>query len=253
MNEKKELTLKEKQAIILDMMKDVDRFCRANDIPYTICGGTMLGAIRHGGFIPWDDDADLFMLREDFDRFVSTYRSEKYHLLFNTRKDDEFFTLGFAKVCDPTTSAIECRHSSSKYGVYLDIFALDHVPTYPKECDKFMHKVISVHNRLYHRQKKDIVSIIKSYRHSLDWWWDKLHNMVRDGRYADSPLVSHIIGTSNDRTIVPKIWFETLVDIPFEGHKFLGFREQHSYLKMLYGPNYMTPKKWSHNYKAWKK
>ncbi len=103
MDNKTELTIQEKQEIILGILKDIDRFCRDNDIPYSLSSGTLLGAVRHGGFIPWDDDADMFMLREDFDRFVKIYKSDKYHLLFNTRSDDEFFASGYAKVNDPDT------------------------------------------------------------------------------------------------------------------------------------------------------
>ena len=246
MEPKKELTIEDMHRIILDIMKDIDRFCRKNDIPYTISAGTMLGAVRHGGFIPWDDDADLFMLREDFDRFVATYHSDKYHLLFNTRTDDEFLACGFAKVCDPGTR-IQDDTTLTSYGVFVDIFPLDDVPEDPAECHRYMHRVMRLHNRIHHRQKKDIISIIKSYRHSLDWWWNRLDATVHAGTYAGSPLVAQAIGTDNYRTVLRRDRFETLTDIPFEGYNFLGFSDPHSYLEMLYGPDYMTPKKWSHN------
>lgn len=247
----KELTIKEKHEIILEIMKDIDKFCRENDIPYTISAGTMLGAIRHGGFIPWDDDADLFMLREDFDRFVKIYKSPKYHLLFNTRGEKEFLASGYAKVSDPATR-IEDNKTLTEYGVYVDIFPLDAVPEDPKEQHDFMHSIMSTHNRLHHRMKKDIVSIIKSYRHSLDWWWNKLDSQVHSGKYDDSPLVAQAIGTTNYRTVLEKSRFDSLVDIEFEGYKFLGFNDPHSYLVMLYGEDYMTPKKWAHNFRAFK-
>ena len=157
MNENKTLTLEEHHAIILDIMKDIDRFCRENGIKYTISAGTMLGAVRHGGFIPWDDDADLFMLREDFDRFAKIYKSDKYHLLYNTRTDDEFLATGFIKVCDPGTTVAD-KSTKTRYGVYVDVFPLDAVPEEPKAQHDYMHSIMSVHNRLYHRQQKDIVS-----------------------------------------------------------------------------------------------
>ncbi len=72
MSDKKQLSIREIQLKMLDVMIDIDRFCRANDIPYSLACGTLLGAVRHGGFIPWDDDADLFMLRDVVDRFVKT-------------------------------------------------------------------------------------------------------------------------------------------------------------------------------------
>lgn len=243
----KELTIKEKQEIILEIMIDIDKFCRENDIPYTLSSGTLLGAVRHGGFIPWDDDADLFMLREDFDRFVEIYRSPRYHLLYNTRNDKEFLASCYAKVSDPST-CVDNKKSLTNYGVYVDIFPLESVPEDPKERHEYMHRIMSTYNRLHHRQKKDIVSIIKSYRHPIDWWWNRCNELVHEGKYRDSPLAAHAIGTNNYRTVIEKKRFESLADIDFEGHRFLGFSDPHSYLEMVYGSDYMTPKRWAHNY-----
>lgn len=249
--DRKELTIEEKHAIILEIMKDIDKWCRENSLPYTISAGTMLGAIRHGGFIPWDDDADLFMLRKDFDRFVKEYKSDKYHLLFNKRTEKEFLAAGYAKVSDPTTEIYDPK-SHTEYGVYVDIFPLDAVPEDPRERHEYMHTIMSAHNRLHHRQMKDIVSFIKAYRHSLDYWFNKCDALVHSGKHDDSPLVAQVIGTGNYRTVLEKSRFDSLVDIEFEGYKFLGFSDPHSYLTMLYGPDYMTPRRWAHNFIAYR-
>lgn len=241
-----ELTLKEKQGMILEIMKDIDRFCRENKIPYTISSGTLLGAVRHGGFIPWDDDADLFMLRKDFDKFVNTYKSDKYHLLFNTRNKDEFLASGYAKVSDPSTFIVKSG-TRTHYGVYVDIFPLDSVPSNPIECKKYMHSLMSLHNRIHHKQKKDLFSKIKTLRHSFDWYWNKMDGLIKENKYDVSPLAAHILGSTNYRTVLPKNWFDDLEEIEFEGYKFYGFKDTHSYLSMVFGPDYMTPKKWAHN------
>lgn len=246
----RELTLAEKKARILDIMKDIDNFCRENDIRYTLSSGTLLGAVRHGGFIPWDDDADIFMLREDFDRFVKIYKSPDYHVVFNNRSEEEFLAVGYAKICDPKTT-IFYENSQTRYGIYVDLFPLDAVPEEPKAQKEYMHKIMSLHNRLHHRQKKDIVSIIKSYRHSLDWWWNRIDTLVHSGEHKESPLVAHILGTTNYRTVIPREWFDTLQNIEFEGYKFLGFSDTDAYLTKVYGADYMTPRKWSHDYKAY--
>lgn len=247
----KQLTIDDIHRLTLEIMKDIDRFCRANNIPYTLSSGTLLGAVRHGGFIPWDDDADMFMLREDFERFVSIYKSDKYQLNYNINKFDateakkqSFY--GFAKVVDNSVTSIDKRGKDIG-GVWVDIFPLDPVPEDPKIQHDYMHRIMSIHNRLYHRQRTDIVSIIKSYRHSLRWWVNRLNTATHDTTYADSPLVAHIVGSQNYRTIINRDRFETLTDIEFEGYKFLGFSDTHSYLSMVYGADYMTPKQWSHN------
>ena len=70
----REMALKEIQQVSLDILKDVHQFCINNGIHYSLCYGTLLGAIRHNGFIPWDDDIDIMMPRPDYDRFVNTYK-----------------------------------------------------------------------------------------------------------------------------------------------------------------------------------
>lgn len=139
------------------------------------------------------------------------------------------------------------------YGVYVDIFPLDYVPDNEKERRKYMHKVMSIHNRIYHRQRKDLISIIKSWRHSLDWWMNRMNETVHNPAYKGNRLVAHIVGSLNYRTVIDKNRFDSLADITFEGHRFLAFKDTHSYLEMVYGPDYMKPKKWSHNTKVYRK
>lgn len=248
----KELTLDEKHKILLEILIDIDRFCRENNIPYVLSAGSLLGAVRHGGFIPWDDDADLFMLREDFDRFVKIYRSPRFHLLYNTRKDDEFLASSYAKINDPGTE-IDTNISMAKFGMNVDIFPLDAVPEDPKKRHKYMHRIMHLHNRLHHRHKTDWFSILKAHYHSFDWWWNKIDKIVHQNKYKDSPMVAQMIGCNNYRTVLRKDLFNDLADIKFEGHDFLTFRDPHPYLEMLYGSDYMTPHKWNHAYKCYYK
>ena len=233
------INLEEKKKIILDIMTDIDEFCRENSIPYVISSGTLLGAVRHGGFIPWDDDADMFMLRKDFDRFIDTYKGRKYHVLYNTDNPDEFLKVGYAKISDPATKVLS-RKTLVKFGVNVDLFPLDNVPDDPDERNRHMDKAMKIRRLLHHRQNKDFISYLISYHHSLEWWWNKCDEIIRNPKYNDSHLVAHILGARNKRTVFDRKWFENLKDIEFEGRIFKTFADTHSYLTMVYG-DYMTP------------
>lgn len=246
-----QLTLKEIQQNILEILIDIDKFCRTNGLKYSLCYGTLLGAVRHGGFIPWDDDADIFMLREDFNRFMKTYRSNRFKLVYNSDPEHPQISAGYAKVGDASSRAKDYSGMLS-YGAWVDIFPVEHVPTDPILCRKFMHSMISIDNRLYHRGRNDINSIIKAHRHSFSWWINKLNNIVDNNPYNWSPIVGHAIGAQNYKNVFPKDWFDTLTDIPFECYPMMAFKDTHSYLTMEFGSDYMTPKKWSHEIKIYK-
>lgn len=247
MEETKSLSMEEKQEILFDMLKDVDAFCRKNGLRYSISDGTMLGAVRHGGFIPWDDDADICMLREDFDRFASTYKSDRFHMLYKTAGEYEYFYGGFIKINDPSTTV---RNKSdkdlTKYGVTLDIFPFEDVPE-DADCRKsFMHNIRRIDNRLYHSQKKDFVSKLKSHRHSTEGWWNKLNEAVHVATHEDSGFVGQSVCVRDDRVVLRKSMFDRITDIDFNGYRLRGFEDSHGYLEFMFGSDYMTPKQWNH-------
>ncbi|MDD7454637.1 MAG: LicD family protein [Bacteroidales bacterium] len=124
----RQLTLKELQSFSLGILKDVAEFCEKNGIRYSLGYGTMLGAVRHKGFIPWDDDVDLMMPREDYERFRSSYRSDKYTFIDSRNTPDCY--IAFGRVCDTEkTIATSCIPWIKKdVGVWIDIFPVDRVP-----------------------------------------------------------------------------------------------------------------------------
>lgn len=120
---KEKLTLKDRQNISLQILIEVDKFCKENNIKYFLGCGTLLGAIRHKGFIPWDDDIDILMFRDDFNSFIEKYKSDRYCL---SKPLDGRFCIG--KVYDPKTIEFEKDISYKKrkpIGVDIDIFPLD--------------------------------------------------------------------------------------------------------------------------------
>lgn len=120
----KELTLGELQKLEIDILKDIHDFCVNNNIRYSLYGGSAIGAVRHSGFIPWDDDIDIVMPRGDYEMFCKNYSSE-YELI--ARQSDKNTLLAFARVCDNRRTIYQstCPWHKNKNGVWVDIFPAD--------------------------------------------------------------------------------------------------------------------------------
>ena len=121
-----ELTLDELKKIEFDILKHFDAFCKEHNIRYYLAFGTLLGAIRYKKFIPWDDDIDLLVPREDYDRLIRLFRDSERYQLFAFEKNSNFH-YPFAKLCDMTTRKEQTiyKNRGVKLGVEIDIFPLD--------------------------------------------------------------------------------------------------------------------------------
>ena len=125
--------LRKLQLIELEMLLEVDRICRENKIRYMISSGTLLGAVRHKGFIPWDDDLDTYMLREDFEKFCEEWNkdADKDKFFLQTYKTDPEYRWGYAKIRRKGTEYLRDGQEAIKCmsGVSMDIFILDYICT----------------------------------------------------------------------------------------------------------------------------
>ena len=121
------ITFDELRKIQCDILKDVADFCENSGLRYMLAYGTLIGAVRHNGFIPWDDDIDIAMPRPDYDVFVNTFnnRSSCYRVI--DISIDDSYSIPFAKVFDNRTWLNEFKYKEDKYGVYIDIFPIDGV------------------------------------------------------------------------------------------------------------------------------
>ena len=129
----------EMREIQLKMMDCIHHFCIKNKIKYSLAFGSLLGAVRHKGFIPWDDDIDIMMLRSDYELFVNTFNCyNSNYKVYDYRKDTQYY-YAFAKVCDERTLRIE----SSKVqglGVFIDVFPIDYYADTEKEAKRIIKK-----------------------------------------------------------------------------------------------------------------
>lgn len=123
----KEMSLKEVQSVNLEIMKDIHSFCEKNGIHYSLAYGTLIGAIRHKGFIPWDNDIDVMMPRPDFERFSREYKSANGYRLSSAYDDDTY--VNFTRVYNSET-LVEAPLVPAKFdiGVWVDIFPIDAIP-----------------------------------------------------------------------------------------------------------------------------
>ena len=136
-----EISLDEIKQIELDILKNVAEFCDAHGLRYFLAYGTLLGAIRHKGFIPWDDDIDIMMPRPDYDRFIREY-SHPYYRVLGMEKDI-FWPLFFNKVHDIRTRCNfeETGETNYPYGLWIDIFPIDCMPNNEKGATKFISDI----------------------------------------------------------------------------------------------------------------
>lgn len=136
------LTLNELKSIELEILSHIDQVCQDNDITYYIAYGTAIGAVRHQGFIPWDDDIDILLMRDQYEKLekvMSEKENERY--VFKSIKTDKGYSIPYAKVIDTHTSLVrENYRKCVELGAYVDVFALDYLPKTENQM-RFQNKV----------------------------------------------------------------------------------------------------------------
>ena len=259
------LTLEEIHKIELNILVDVDRFCRENNICYSLDGGTLLGAIRHKGFIPWDDDIDVIMPREDYNRFVKSYHSEDgRYRLYNKDTSPAYRTQMFSKVIDTQTVADEGLYEQQDaYGLWVDVFPADYVPAKTRACRRIQKRFLKYRHLLFVRQRKKSEKSLKDKLYSAFYLCKSNTSVLCAAeRYAKSAANSGYVSNLTmmfERLLgfrFPEALFHNLIDVSFEGHTFKGFAGYDNYLTELYGDYMKLPpeeKRLTHYVTAYRK
>lgn len=134
------MTLEDVHYVLYDILVDIHNFCVKNDIKYSLAGGTLLGAIRHNGFIPWDDDIDIQLSRPEYERFIHSYQSrEGYQLFSRELPGNEDVGIAFARVCEMDRTYVDTGVGpwrKGPTGLWIDIVPIDGAPSDEKTARK---------------------------------------------------------------------------------------------------------------------
>lgn len=250
-------TIRKLQEIELKMLESFINVCNKLNLTYFVIGGTLLGAVRHKGFIPWDDDIDIGMPRKDYEKFIKegqSYLDEHYFI--QTFDTDSEYLMGFAKIRNSNTTFIEksVKNRNMNHGVYIDIFPLDGVPN-----SKVMRKLIKIRFQLYQikissyfykegLERKnmkwrilDILSRILTFNNSLKEVQLKIDKTVKGYDFYHSSIVGNYFGIYGEKEFVPREYFGNGTLLRFE-HLNVNAPEKYDlYLRKIYGDYMQLP------------
>lgn len=262
----KQMTADEVKKVQLEILSYVARFCEENGIRYWIDSGTLLGAIRHKGYIPWDDDIDVGMLREDYDRFSEIFNKSDSVYRFMCVENTPDFYLPHGKVCDNNTVLYEPDENGYKSAVNIDIFVYDNAPDDSGELKKMydrrdqlrqIHAVLMTTVVMHGNPVKYVAKLIRKGLYKVMYGKaNPIPDMVANSKkYAASSTSCVGNFTSYTRMSCDKRVFSDFVNVEFEGMQFkapIGYDE---WLRSFYGDYMQLPpveKRVSHHsYKAY--
>ena len=251
----REIGIDEAKKLLVEAAKHLDELCEKNGLTMYLAAGSLLGAVRHKGFIPWDDDIDVFMTRPDYDRLVEICRADnngRYKLLAHELDKNYLYTFG--KMVDTRTLLIEKGGDAGvEMGLFIDIFPLDGLGNDVETAKKHMKKVQKLINL-------NLSFLVKPWRKEVPFLKNaaiaacrvlatvygkerihkKLYESLHSLPYEDSALVGGFCDQTSDSRIWPKEIFFGKERLPFEDTSFYAPSGWDEYLTRFFG-DYMTP------------
>lgn len=245
----KDISIEELKTIQLDVLQAIDNFCLKEGIVYSLACGTALGAIRHKGYIPWDDDIDIYLLREDYNTLMKTYPNNGRYRLISLETNKEW-DRPYARAYDSETVLEERCNCSKIIGVGIDVYPIDSVPEKEEDWIRFdkkrrnLQKFLQIKQMQYNNERplyknlalffgkaalcfvsrKRMVLYINSFiqaynKQESEWVFESAQGMIQKNRFH-------------------KRVFERTIPVPFEDREFMIFEDYDEYLHNGYG-NYM--------------
>ena len=271
--EKEYLSMSEIQSVSLEILKKVSDFCDENHIKYFLAYGTLIGAIRHQNYIPWDDDVDIMMERPDYDKFLKLFRekNETSYLELFTLEDNPNYPYNIARVSDSRYYIEVENEKPCGLGIFIDIYPLDGVGhtkeealTTMKKTTKYPSLIFQSTRESYHlgNTKGFIRKVLKFptyiFAHFIgkDFFIKKLNKIVSNFNYTESEYVAVAVWASRPK-FYPKEWFKDLIKWNFGKYEFYIPKCYDEVLRVSYGDYMQLPpveeRIYQHLYKAYKK
>lgn len=266
------LSLQEQQTVALNILKRIDNICKANDIHYWGMWGTLIGAVRHHGFIPWDDDLDLAMKRDEYERFLNLFREKKYidGLYLDNALTSKQYPFYISRVCDDNY-LYEFEGFCYTSGAFVDIYPFDGVGNdndikYWKDIEKNIHHLKKGINASRHKgllyggsmlhKIANVPFVINAKIHGNTYFFNKLDEISKKYTWKESKYVNCIGGTSKLYWL-DKEWFDKTVELPFEDTVIPSPYKYDLLLRSIYGDYMHLPpensRKPSHGFSAYKR
>lgn len=243
----RKLSIEEQKKIQFGILQDIAAFCEKKHITYFLAYGTLIGAIRHNGYIPWDDDIDIAMPRPDYDRFVRIFNSEyEYTKVLEMSLSDKY-GIPFAKAYDNRTWVDELHYKPDEYGVFVDIFPIDGIKgtLQFKKMDR-LNKLLHIKKANYTR--RSLLKIVRNFLgkivllpFSVHDILERMDKIARQYPFGTTPKAGLISVPYGMREIVDTSVFEQTIFHEFEGSQFRIPIGYDAWLKSLYGDYMQLP------------
>ena len=224
---------------ILEIMDYIDGVCRENKLKYYLTGGTLLGAIRHNGFIPWDDDLDIEMPREDYEKFLSIVKFDgRYNVIcYDTNLHYPRF---FAKISQKGTKFVEA--DIYEWGIFVDVFPIDNQKSYGKHLElkkKIVRYLLDNRNRIVEKDKGRVIKYYISKVLPASAWIYLMEKIAINHNTTCDFYINYGSQYAALRKTMPKEWYGDGIDVVFEGRHYIAPAEYKKVLNRIFGSNYM--------------
>ncbi len=246
----KRLSKNECRKLELEMLNIISEICEKNNLKYYMCGGTLLGAIRHKGFIPWDDDIDIMLFRSDYNKLIKILKNQtRYSWLSVLTSDVDGYYYTFAKAVDNRTVA-KMDDNITEHGLWVDIFPFDNLPNseikrkiFIMRCYFYRSIVMAMttdfdaKDSIKHKKTKKILNFFSKFinkKHFIK----KYERVSQKYNNINSNYVASLFSPYKLKECFEKCWFDDRRKYNFEEFQFFGPKDYDKYLSQLYG-NYM--------------